>query len=161
MKFTEEDIKRATELYDISAEKRTRIARERGMNDLATPYVPKTRKHILTMLKRTSDLNPELTKEEVIRRAAVQSIWGGFTENVSRKWSDELSKRGKYVSYQDIMLGAPAAMAALGFDEDLQIQDDASVAAEVLRERYWTLRQQGLSAEETNRRISTEFFGSP
>ena len=93
-------------------------------------------------------------------RAGAQGVWGAFTENVSRKWAENLQARGTYVSYTDLMLGNPEVLAKIGFKDDMQIRDDSD-AAEILNERYQQLKQQGLRGAEINRIISLEFFGSP
>lgn len=160
MKFTDQDIDLATEYYKTSLAKRERIASEAGRPDLAAPYAKLSRKLVHTLLKRTSDLNPSLTKEQVMFRAGAQGVWGAFTENVSRKWAESLQARGTYVSYTDLMLGNPEVLAKIGFKSDMQIRDD-SEAAEILNERYQQLKQQGLRGAEINRIISLEFFGSP
>ena len=160
MKFTEKDIDAAIDLYKMSAAKRKRMAEETGRPELGEAYVPLTRKQIHTLLKRTADLRPDLTTEEVIRRASTQGVWGPFTENAARKWSDTAMKKGIHVSYSSLMLGDPETLRRLGFNEDMQINDN-TIAAEILYNRYHELRNAGMKAEEANRIISSEFFGSP
>ena len=160
MKFTEKDIDAAIDLYKVSAAKRKRMAEETGRPELGEAYVPLTRKQIHTLLKRTADLRPDLTTEEVIRRASTQGVWGPFTENAARRWADTAMKQGIHVSYSSLMLGDPDTLRRLGFTEDMQI-DDNTVAAKILNDRYHQLRSEGKSAKEANRIISLEFFGSP